>query len=70
MVFFFACLEFSSYDVIVLKEHRRLPSTSSQRRVHQHRTDELVEDVQYVFFTFGSLVLYYDVRPLSAILCN
>ena len=43
-VFFFARLQFSSYDITVLKEHRRLPATSSERRVHQHRTDELVED--------------------------
>ena len=46
MVFLFACLQFSSYDVTVLKEHRRLPATSSDRGVHQHRTDELVEDVE------------------------
>ena len=45
-VFFFACLQFTTYDITVLKEYRRLPATSSARRVHQHRTDELVEDVE------------------------
>ena len=43
-VFFFARLQFSTYDVTVLKEHRTLPAASIERRVHQHRTDELVED--------------------------
>ena len=43
-VFFFTYLQFSIYDVTVLKEHRRLPATSRERRVHQDRTDKLVED--------------------------
>ena len=42
-VFFFARLQFSIYDVSFLKQHRILPATSSEIRVHQHRTDKLVE---------------------------
>ena len=45
-VFFLARLQFSSYDVIVLKDHRILPATSSERRVHNHRDDELMEDAK------------------------
>ena len=49
-VFFFACLQFSSYDITVFKLHRTLPATSSERRAHKHTTDELVEDEKTVFF--------------------
>ena len=43
MGFFFASLQFSIYNVNVVKVHRRLPATWSEKRVHQDRTDELVE---------------------------
>ena len=67
-VFFFACLQFSSYDVTVLKEHRTLPATSSENpkrysRQQNSRKDDLVEMVSPLdsgdWFNPG----VYDVKP-------
>ena len=65
-VLFLSCLQFSIYNVTVLKVHRRLPATLRETILHEHRTDEMMEDAEYVFFNIGSLVLYYDVGPLCA----
>ena len=51
MDFFCVCLQFSINDVNLLNIHRWLPTISTEIRVDEDRTDEMMEHIDRVFFS-------------------